>query len=407
MKTYNKFLALGCVLFFYFELLLYTYEKEIISFSPKNAVLLTAILCMPLLIKQRRLIRVLQKPIVKWIISFQVLLVFFYLLTKVNHANEYGVLILESFKTLSLTNILMFLLVIVLDDKAVFEISKKFLIVAVIAACLLNAYDMLSFDIESFSEFLGRGAGTYMNPNLSYMAIMWGLILSINSIASRYRILYMSICIIGVCFTLSRGGIVLIFLLAILFIMFKIFRLKTSLIFIGTISIVAIVGSQTIYSNISKGIQSSVYNSDALLNRFNQIVNPSVANITGDSRFDNLAYYVNRYLENPIVGNGLGSSNYFSKYYIYKNTSHNQFIHFLNELGVMGFIIIISFLIVLGINSNNNIVLSKEYILFIFTFITFAFFSHNLMDHYCMAYCYVFLSRISESKSKTLPKILS
>ena len=382
------------VLLFYCEMLSYFFTRSNSPISPKIGIIITMVLTVPLLLDKGRFHRSITNTFLKWIACYQFMITLFYFFTTLIFYHKFQDLILDDFKKFSLVNILMVILIIVFDDPKVFKLTKKLVVAAVIMNAGINVYDLVTFNKDIFSPFFGRGAGFYINPNLSYMALIWGMILTIKFVPKSFQFWYLLICGVGVGFTMSRGGTATFILIVIAIYVVKLVSFKSSFFWLMTLIIVGIFSFQTLLSKANKGIQEGVYNSQALLNRLDQIINPSASHFVKDTRFEVLSNHVNLYLSSPVLGNGIGSSNYYRQFFSENANSHNQIIHNLNEFGLLGILILLTLGLAMSL-TGKVIHVTPELILLNFSFLLFCFFSHNLLHHYMSAFCFAFMNRLT------------
>ena len=357
------------------------------------------------MLNPKKIFRLLDNSFVKWILAFQFILTLNFFFTELFYNVEYGDTTFKMFRIISLRNVLMVLILIMLDDMRVFQFAKKVMIIAVLVGCGINVYDLISFNKEMFSPFIGRGAGFYINPNVSVIALLWGLIITISVIPKKIRLLYIMAVGVGIGFTMSRSGVAIFIGCIPIFIFLKILNGKTSLAWLTLLILVGLLSFQTLIGNASKSIEEAVYNSDELINRLNQIANPSISNFSKDTRFENLTYYLSIYQKSPIFGNGIGSSTYYNKFYWQHTSSHNQFLHYMVEFGMLGFIIVFSLIFAIALY-KKTFLFSREWKLFAITYLGFSIFSHNLFDHYSFVVCYAFLSKLTEENYLAKHKLI-
>ncbi|HLO69038.1 MAG TPA: O-antigen ligase family protein [Holophaga sp.] len=85
--------------------------------------------------------------------------------------------------------------------------ARKALAAAVILGVALNLVDL--FAPLTFSPFLGRSAGLYLNPNVSGISLLMGAIAAWEAVPTRARIWFYGITLVGIIPTFSRSAILL------------------------------------------------------------------------------------------------------------------------------------------------------------------------------------------------------
>ena len=96
---------------------------------------------------------------------------------------------------------------LILQDAASISSVKIAIASVVILSVILNIYDFSNSNTAVFSSTEGRAAGLYVNPNVSAMFLVFGMILSLTTFRSKLRLLYCGAVGFGVIVTFSRGGI--------------------------------------------------------------------------------------------------------------------------------------------------------------------------------------------------------
>jgi hypothetical protein len=82
--------------------------------------------------------------------------------------------------------------------------ARQAIAIAVLIGVAINFYEL--FNPETFSAVLGRSAGLYVNPNQSGAALVLGMIVGLEAVRERYRLLFMLVVGLGVVTTFSRSS---------------------------------------------------------------------------------------------------------------------------------------------------------------------------------------------------------
>lgn len=131
---------------------------------------------------------------------------------------------LQEVLTRTLSSLQLVAFVILLADAKVRRIARAAIVVASLAAVMLNLWEITH--PMTFSMSLGRSAGFYVNPNITGAALIAGMLLALPAVAPRFRELYLLAIAGGVFTTLSRGAIVCWFVVMVFLICSRAIRRK-------------------------------------------------------------------------------------------------------------------------------------------------------------------------------------
>ena len=200
MKTYQNILIILYILYFFTNALVFLPEAGFFSFQPFQTVLIFFVLATPVLLKTNKVNFILQhNPIFWWAIIYIVLSLLFYVFSSASQNNAF-----QQIKY----NFLIFLTLligVILFEKKHIGMVQTLLIIAVLLGIILNFYEF--FNPLSFSVNIGRAAGMYLNPNVSALALLVGLVFCIDRIGVKWRSFFIGLVGLAVIITFSRAGL--------------------------------------------------------------------------------------------------------------------------------------------------------------------------------------------------------
>lgn len=391
-RFFNKIIILLFVVFYFCDLILYIgslYDNQVIN--PKN---ITLIIFVPLfflsiLTGSIKLNSLLNKPIVRWLLIYLLLSV--YALTLgVDRDAAY-----TNFRGVIFACLIVFMITGLMDNPRNRQFAVKVMIAGMVGSSLINVTEFLG--ITHIGLFGGRPAGFYINPNSAGIALGFGLVLITEHVPVRWRTLFVLLTGIGMTFTFSRAA----FIFFILYFIYYLFIQKSVSRQIKFIICILILGIGFIFNQ--KVL--SVFNSNDpgmdrnVESRTSFMLDPFAhkKSIESDSRVAFLRYALDRYLENPVLGHGLGYDQTMFHNGI-QIESHNEIVHLLLNYGIIGLFILIYFWVRMHkrLDPANKIYFRNV----LLTFIYFCFFSHNLFDEYSMLFIIGFMGASLPQTSK-------
>ncbi|HKP01622.1 MAG TPA: O-antigen ligase family protein [Nitrospiraceae bacterium] len=205
------------------------------------------------------------------------------------------------------------------------------LVFSVLLGVTLNIYDF--FVPMTFSEFQGRAAGLYMNPNISGEALVLGMILSVTVLPSSCRGPFLLLTGVGIFLTFSRGGI-LAWLIAVsgLLLFTKAVRAKDLIsTFLLTLFVVFIVLLPRLNAILTTMDQGGAVSKDTET-RLEWLTNPfGVSENSGSSRKYVAEQAWRKFSDHPWVGSGTGTM-----HESFDIPPHNQYLSYMLDHGVLG-----------------------------------------------------------------------
>lgn len=373
---YTTIVIVGFTVFVFLNLLDYFTLIHIINFPSYFAYFIILGLMIIYYITQKKKIY-LNKGLLLWVILYFVINTI-YLMQSGMGGMEYkfyipSVVWLLAFITMSLLYNL---------DTDNLTVTRRSIVIALLIGVLLLLYDFTHpgfFTADYVVNFdnNGRAVATYGNQNAVGAIFILGLVLTIDIIPNKFKYLYIVILFVGVLTTVSRSNIMIYFIiLTIMAIQNKISRVATVwLLSIITLLIfwLALFGLDILREEFNIEFSESV---TSRLEFFVDTKHSDTSDTNERQAVLKTALYM--FADKPIFGNGIGSSRLWK----YKVGPHNTFALTWADFGLIGVLIIPSFLfftIYETIRSSR-----KEdrdiAILFIFYFTFSSFFSHNMLE---------------------------
>lgn len=392
-RLLDKFVVILVVFFYYCDFILYignTYHDKIINQKTITLALFLPLFLFLVILKHIRLNSTFSRPLVRW------LLVYFFasiyaLLININANSAFDI-----FRTVIFSTLIMILITGFLDDIRRLQFALKCVMWGMLFTTLMNAADFLM--ILPLSIIPGRAAGYYLNPNSAGIALSFGLILVTGKVPERWHTLFVFMSGLGIVLTFSRAAIIFY----IFFLIYYIFFLKSVSKNVKIFSVFIFLGmifyfNQKIINLFGLG---SAGNSD-LETRISFIRHPieNESDVSSDTRVGVLKFAAERVINNPIIGYGLG----YDHDLIYNDQnvqSHDQYLDFLLDYGIIGAFILLYYFTWLRKRMNKKSkILFRNYLL---TFLYFCFFSHNLFQEYSMLFIHALAWMLITRKEKAV-----
>lgn len=296
-----------------------------------------------------------------WTVIYAILGIFGYLFS------DQTAIALRALKSQLIVCVIFFNILIILRNQPTIQAARVAVFTVVLLSVFNNFLDLIYSNKYIFSISEGRGAGFYINPNVSGAFIVIGMILSITLLPLRLRFFYCIFCGVGAFITFSRAAMLMwIFSFAGLSIR-RVFKLSRYASLAIMVLLLAFLISMQFWGAFSETIATFKISEGAKQRlKFEPKKDKSIK--------DRL-YVVERsfelILKEPLFGHGLGAAREGQT----KVSSHNQFLFVGVEQGIIGIIIVMSlFLILMRCNSELG---------FVFAGILFIGFmsNHNLLEY--------------------------
>lgn len=259
------------------------------------------------------------------------------------------------------------------------NLTRVAICVAVLLAVFNNIREISDPLAFQGLNITGRAAGYYLNPNRTGCALVLGMIFGIGILPKQLRIPFALLVILGIFLTFSRGAILGWVIVMIIFIRSGVISSKQVLLWLLLITTMFLV-FEPILSNIdvhelqrSGLIKVDVKNITERLEWFqNPLANKEDS---GDSRLEVVMTAWNMFVEHPILGNGIASTQNLHNLGI---STHNMYLLFLTENGILGILILPLLVYVVTWKARGE----SKYIGLAFSsfILLWGLFSHNIVE---------------------------
>ena len=293
-----------------------------------------------------------------------------YFLVHASHIEEFKGRIRDAVMLLTLLS-----LFIMLGDQIIFV--RKLILLAVIGGVIINIIGIFHCDFLIPAQYAHacRSAGFYINPNDSAIALLFGMIFSIDTIPKSWRILFVYFVMIGVFLTLSREAIAGWLAIVIMFCITGVINWRKLILWSGIIAVTAVlIFVIVIKSGIANAPIASPYTEQ--LHRLVWFVHGLRSGASVNIRFELLAKSWGMFLKHPWIGNGIGSTDHWSLPY----STHNIYLYYLDDFGIIGLLLfpLLVWSVVYGAHGG---VRTTGWCLAVFILLI-GFFNHDLVHSY-------------------------
>jgi O-antigen ligase len=275
---------------------------------------------------------------------------------------------LRTWKTAMVNAAMIIVFLVIFKDANMIRHARQGMLFVVLLILVNNVIDIIHPNLIGFSERAGRAAGFYVNPNITGVYVVLGMILTITLIPMRYRFYYFLLIGMGVVITFSRSSMLMWLAAGVVFAWTNVFmfnRRKASMIIAG---IVLLFGSVQLAGSFVRELGlDKILNADQL----SRIEYNAKTDLSAQGREYVFKHALELIQEAPILGYGLGSSNDPGRTEVHP---HNMFLIAWVEQGLLGLTVYVSALILMW---RMRCEMSTA---FVIAFTIGAMFSHNIMD---------------------------
>jgi O-antigen ligase len=281
---------------------------------------------------------------------------------------------------------------------------KQTLLVVTLCNILSYIYEFfypLAFYLEQRAP--GRSSGVYEDSNAAGIALVVGMICTIDIIKPKYRLFYALLIFVGITPTFSRGSIAGWFVVMGFLIIKKIIpRHQMPLLVVFFMVAVSILSTQLGQLKYLKGSDGkTLFNKDSLA-RVEFLLNPlEQKDGSKASREDHVKVAWGKFSRHPFIGNGLGSG---------ENTatlsstgvaqrSHNTYLDQMVEFGFLGAFFFPSLLLASVWEAEGEF--KKQGAAFVVFIMFQGVFSHTLMNEFCSLIFYAIMANLAKHSSET------
>lgn len=280
-----------------------------------------------LLLDRGGLRRFLRKPIVHWSFCLLILITWSMVVRTFNtppigYGGNYD--FVRSFGLR--VNAIGFLLtcVIIFDDREVLRLTKKAIAIATLVGVAFNVYDFLYPGI--FSTIPGRAAGLYMDPNCSGMALVFGALLGLSTMRRLWmREMFLLCVLVGVLATFSREAMFS-------FVVLLISAAAARAVFFPRL---VIAGAACLVLFAVLNLSSAIMDTGLLTADTFSRVTLRWSDSSEKDRLHLAEEAFEQFEEAPLLGQGFGTAIYWAD-----DQSHNAYLGFLADCGILGALVI-------------------------------------------------------------------
>ncbi|MGF1591435.1 MAG: O-antigen ligase family protein [Pleurocapsa sp.] len=281
---------------------------------------------------------------------------------------------------------------------------SKWVKLTVLSVTLINVcmfvYEFLNplaFHLEQRAP--GRSSGFYDDSNTASIAIILGMIFTIDMFKPKYRIFYALFIFLGTITTFSRGSILgWIVVVALLVVKKTIPRYQIPLLLLFFLMIISILSTQLgnlKYMETADG--TKLFHKDTLA-RVEFLIDPLGQQ---DSSKATRIYFIQeawqKFARHPFIGNGLGAGKSSARISDADGAkrSHNTYLDIMVEFGFLGALIFPSLLLASVWKARGQF--KKQAIAFVVFLLIQGFFSHTLLSEFCSLMAYVIMTNLAEN----------
>lgn len=270
--------------------------------------------------------------------------------------------------------------------------AKRSILGITIISTFNNIYEFFNPSAFGSSQILGRVAGWYDHANNSGMALVFGMIISVEILKNKnIRIFYTLLISLGVVVTFSRGSqLCLLISVTYLAVSGVLSRQRTFAILLILSLILTVFTTQVNNVIYLKRSDGSRYLNKNTINRIEWMLNPLSKETENESQVERKELFDeawNKFSKRPFLGHGLNQSTSRKQSPNSKSSDisgnlvrpkpHNMYLVFMVEHGIIGLFIYPSLLISSAWKKQGK--LASTGIIFVIVFLFRGLFSHTLL----------------------------
>jgi hypothetical protein len=245
----------------------------------------------------------------------------------------------------------------IFDDDRTLRLVTRLIAAATLLAIILNLYGAIrpgSFTSDVRGTV--RSVGLYVNPNDAGMAVVVGCLLGISAVPRAWRETFVAGAAAAVLSTLSRESIFGMVVVLVGATVKRAISLRRLLLVMGA------GGLLVFMINVGEALRE---NKDLAL--ASSRLSFTLSDPSSTERLRLAADTLAKFEEAPLLGNGFGTSNYWTE----SNESHNLYLSFLADFGIFGVLIIPCLVVSIARRTWH-------FYTFAVTFSIWCFFQHNI-----------------------------
>ncbi len=244
----------------------------------------------------------------------------------------------------------------------------------------------------------GRSSGFYDDSNTAGIAIILGMIFTIDMIKPKYRLFYTLLIFLGIAPTFSRGSIAGWVLVVGLLILTKVIpRYQMSLVLLFFIILISILSTQLNNLKYLKNADGTALFKEDTLARVEFLIDPFAQKDDSQaSRLHHIEDAWKKFEASPFIGNGLGGgqNSSITSQVGKAQRSHNTYLDLMVEYGFLGALIFP--LLLLSCVCQAQGIFQKQAIAFAIFMLMQGFFSHTLVSEFCSLIAYAIMANLTK-----------
>ncbi|MES2306082.1 MAG: O-antigen ligase family protein [Gemmatimonadota bacterium] len=223
----------------------------------------------------------------------------------------------------------LFTMVGILSHPAVHRRCGLFLAYGGLVTVVLGAVDLLR--PLTFSSVIGRAAGLYINPNIAAVALITS-VLAAAATVRRGREVLITVLVLGSAMTLSRGGLLVMGVVAVMLLWTGRIRVRWLVAAIAAMALILTVTG--LWEDVSRNISQSSLMAERLrvLTEGSSGVSNAFDDVSTNERTAAAALAWQLFLAHPFLGAGIGATTDWALSF----STHNIYLRHLAEHGVLG-----------------------------------------------------------------------
>lgn len=264
-----------------------------------------------------------------------------------------------------------------------------------IASYLYEFLNPLAFYIEQRAP--GRSSGVYEDSNAAGIALVLGMIYTMDLIKPKYRLFYALLIFVGIAPTFSRGAIAgWVLVMGFLIVKKTVPRYQMPLLVVFFVVMISILSTQIGHLKYLKGSDGkSLLNKDSLA-RIEFMIDPlAQKDDSKASREDHVKVAWGKFSRHPFIGNGLGSGENVATLSStgVAQRCHNTYLDQMVEFGFLGVLFFPSLLLVSIWQAKGEF--KNQAVAFMIFLLSQGFFSHTLMNEFCSLIFYAIMANLA------------
>ncbi len=360
---YRRALAVASVAVFFTAAGEYAFAAGLTPIPPLVWIAVFGAATLPLVLDGRTLPLVLTDPLMRWGALYLCLTVLAFMWS------SQSPVALGEMRLRILTVLFLGIQLLVLVDSRVHNAVRVTLLGGVLLGVGLNVIDLLR--PLTFTTIVGRAAGLYQNPNISAIALVLGMIMTVELLPRTFRPWFVMLVGVGVLITFSRGGSAAWIVAVVLMVMYGGIR-AGAMLRVGIGSVAVAIAALFLAGWWEAAGEALSLMTSGTWERLS--VGASVADASAVSRMDDARLAWQMFLERPLTGWGVGATAEWDWF----ESTHNMFLRHLAEYGIVGLVIMP--LLVVAFTGWKSRPEARPVIWLGGVVLTWSVFSHNLLD---------------------------